>query len=361
MKILFLLRKNSDYYSFPSQTENGTKAGLFNSATMTKDQLVKHLGITADLKILEDANTIDREVTLFKPEFCILEALWVTPEKLAEVAALHPKITFVIRIHSEVPFLANEAIAIDWIKRYFTIPNAVVAFNSKNAYNDFLLVFNTIPAYLPNIYEDILINYPSVQERIKYVAGNAKFTKANNSNFPKKEIHVGCFGALRPMKNQLFQAFTAVEMGNLLRKKIFFHINASRTEHGGQPVLTNLRALFEKSPHELVEHSWLNREDFLNLVTQMDVGMQISFNESFNIVTADFVAKEVPVIVSDTIDWMPRVTKASPTDSIDALGTLLLALHRPNRFAYQSQVYLNRYNILSINVWQDYLNKIHLV
>lgn len=361
MKVLFLLRKNNDYNSFPYQIGNGTKAGLFNSATMTKDQLTKHLGIITDLKIVLDGNAIDREVFAFKPEVCVIEALWVTPEKLAEVAKLHPKVTFVVRIHSEVPFLANEAIAIDWIQKYYAIENVVVAFNSKNAYNDFLLTFDTIPAYLPNIYEDITIDYPNVQDRLKFALGKMNFQKATTGNYKPKKIDVGCFGAIRPMKNQLFQAFVAIELGEILNKKINFHINASRKEHGGDPVLANLRSLFANKRHELVEHEWLEREDFLALVDKMDIGMQLSFNESFNIVTADFVAREIPIVVTDTIDWMPDITQTSPANSVQALERMLYALHRPNKFAYQSQVFLNRYIVQSIKVWQEYLNKIHLV
>jgi hypothetical protein len=260
-----------------------------------------------------------------------------------------------------VPFLSNEGIAVDWIKRYFAIKNVVVSFNSKNAYTDFSEVFDTIPAYLPNIYEDIKIHYPSVQDRIRFALGRNIFQKANAGNYKRKQIHVGCFGAIRPMKNQLFQAFAAIQLGDILKKKVYFHVNASRKEHGGGPVLQNLRALFADSKHELVEHEWLSREDFLAVIDTMDIGMQLSFNESFNIVTADFVAREVPIVVTDTIDWMPDITKTSPADSEQAVERMLYAIHKNNMFAYQGQVYLNRYNVLSIKTWQDYLNKIHLV
>lgn len=366
MKVLFLLRKNVDSASvfFNSATltpENAVKSsGLFNSALMTKDQLIKHLGIIADLKVIDDANSIDREVTVFKPEVCVIEALWVTPEKLAEVAALHPKISFVVRLHSEIPFLSSEAIAIDWIQKYFKISNVLVTFNSHNAFRDFSLIYDTLSGYLPNIYDDIKITYPNLQERIRLDGGNG-FIKATPGNYTKKFIDVGCFGAVRLMKNQLFQGFVAIQLANMLGKKLRFHVNASRREHGGESVITNLRALFAASDHELVEHEWLSRADFLLLVDTMDIGMQLSFNESFNIVTADFVAREVPIVVSDSIDWMPKITRTSPNNSIEALERMLYALYRPNKFAYLSQVHLNRYNVLSTKSWQDHLNNIHLV
>jgi hypothetical protein len=43
----------------------------------------------------------------------------------------------------------------------------------------------------------------------------------------------------------------------------------------------------------------------------MDIGLQLSYTESFNIVAADFVKEGVPIIVSDAIKWMPSIFKTS--------------------------------------------------
>jgi hypothetical protein len=46
----------------------------------------------------------------------------------------------------------------------------------------------------------------------------------------------------------------------------------------------------------------------------MDVGMQVSFTETFNIVAADMVAAGVPVVVSPEISWVYTYSQADPTD-----------------------------------------------
>jgi hypothetical protein len=114
------------------------------------------------------------------------------------------------------------------------------------------------------------------------------------------------------MKNHLIQAVAAIEFGNIVGKEILFHINADRVEQKGESVLKNLRALFENSTHQLIEHSWMNHEEFIQLVRNMDLGTQISLSESYNIVTADFVSNNIPVIVSKDIEWMPEFTKVNP-------------------------------------------------
>src|SRR5688572_17003341 len=88
-KILFLLRKNNSSgaeYSDPNIFTS--KSGLLNSAKLTAEALKENLGLDAKIEVCFDANSIDREVHLFKPRYCILEALWVTPDKMKEIARL---------------------------------------------------------------------------------------------------------------------------------------------------------------------------------------------------------------------------------------------------------------------------------
>ena len=67
-----------------------------------------------------------------------------------------------------------------------------------------------------------------------------------------------------------------------------------------------------------MEHGWATHAEFLKLVDRMDIGLQVSLSETFNIVAADFVANGVPIIVSPEISWMPVQLQADPnsTDSI---------------------------------------------
>lgn len=61
----------------------------------------------------------------------------------------------------------------------------------------------------------------------------------------------------------------------------------------GDPVLNNLKSLFEhlrETGHEMIINKWTDRDVFLSLCASMDIGLQCSFNETFNIVCADLLS-----------------------------------------------------------------------
>src|SRR6202041_1643999 len=57
-------------------------------------------------------------------------------------------------------------------------------------------------------------------------------------------IDIACFGAVRPLKNTMLQAVAALRFADRIGKKLRFHINSSRVECQGEPVLKSLRTLF---------------------------------------------------------------------------------------------------------------------
>ena len=138
-KVLFICkdRAKSKYGSF----------GLVNSAKFVSDYIDKFA--KSEVVQVIDGNDIDREVSKYKADIVILEALWVTPEKINELLSLHhhKNRTWIIRIHSKISFLANEGIAFQWINGYSELmkkfSNLYVAPNTKctakflkNHYND---------------------------------------------------------------------------------------------------------------------------------------------------------------------------------------------------------------------------------
>lgn len=71
-------------------------------------------------------------------------------------------------------------------------------------------------------------------------------------------IDIGCFGAVRPLKNQLMQAIAAISFARSRGLHLRFHMNGTRIEGGG-PVLKNITAMFARSPDaELVLHPWFD-------------------------------------------------------------------------------------------------------
>lgn len=347
-KVLILIKRGHEY---TNQLSNSTmKAGLLNSATFIKDMLINKLGIQANLEICIDANDIDRKIHKYKPTHCFLEAIWVTPDKITDLSRLHPKVSFVVRAHSKIPFLANEGVAIEWLRRYYEIAgNLSIAMNNKRTSDDLKGVWIGND-YLPNVYT--LKNHKPVGALTRLL----ETLQDRFSCFNKKEINVGCFGAIRPLKNQLLQAVAAMEFANKHNIILKFHINGTRIEQKGETVIKNIRALFKDTEHILVEHSWLSHDDFLKLVKQMDIGLQLSFTESFNIVTADFVACRVPVIAGNDIEWMNRQAKCDPNSVNAIILKMEYALSHKRTTARLNLDSLVKYNNKAVHIWRQYFN-----
>lgn len=342
LKILFLLRSNYNYGAPPT-----VKAGLFNSVEFLSKALREHANVETQVRICQDGNSIDREVHTYKPNLCVLDAIWVTPTKMAEVQKLHKSVIFIIRIHSKIPFLATEGMSLAWVKEFIKIPNVLICNNSEDSSIDFNHA--EIPSlYLPNIYNHIEID--------KKITGFKMCRLDRKVDINKiKEINIGCFGAIRPLKNQLLQAFAAIWFANKHGLKLKFHINAGRVEQRGEEPLKNMRALFLDTTHELVEHSWFSHKDFLKVISQMDLGIQCSYTESYNIVAADFVDQGVPIVVSDEIYWMPEFMQVDVNDAEAMARKLRVAYLNQHWIAYKSARALNEQRQDGIEIWKRFL------
>jgi glycosyltransferase involved in cell wall biosynthesis len=318
-EVLFLL-KNRDNYSEFYSTKNPLSSGLLNSSRFVCEML-NNEGIPSKVISVADNNDIDREVSKHKPRVVFIEALWVVPEKFEVLQRLHPTVQWVVRGHSELPFLAQEGVAIDWITRYVQYENVAFAANSPSSANDIRGIIRTAnPDWTEeDLYSKVLLlsNFYPTSKRI--------MPKKQAPKSDARYYDVACFGAIRPLKNQLIQAVAAIEYASLMGKVLRFHVNGGRCEQRGDNVLKNLRALFDATGHELVEHSWMEHEDFMKLLPTMDVSLCVSFSETFCIVAADSIAAGVPVVGSPEIEFLTSWAQANPTDSEDILLKLLKA------------------------------------
>jgi len=306
-KVLFILKKREIYSEEYYSTVN---SGLFNSATFVNDMLVRN-GINSILEEVVDNNEIDKVVTEHRPDVVIIEALWVVPEKFEVLQRLHPNVKWIIRLHSEIPFIANEGVAIEWLKGYNKYENVYVSANSESFIKSMKPVLGYNIIYLPNYYQ---LTRPI--NKVKEPIG--------------KEINIGLFGAIRPMKNCLTQAVAAMTYAKKHGKILNLHINTERIEQKGENVLKNMRALFADTKHKLVEHKWLKHSDFIELVATMDLGLQVSLTETYNIVSADFVNQEIPVVGSKEIPFINKFNKVDVTkDATEIVNKMEIAMKTP--------------------------------
>jgi hypothetical protein len=328
-KILFLVKDQNIGY--------GVTYGLRNSARMVAEAL-RAEGYDAEVRYAIDGNDIDRIVTNEDPGQVILEALWATPEKLAELVSIprHSWRRWIVRMHSTAPFIACETLALTWLNGYSEVPGIVISANDKRFVED-LKEAGYNAALTPNVYPLI---------------GDEPDVKRNPVE--RGAVHVSCFGATRLLKNQLQQGFAAVRYAKEKGVDLRFHVNSCLVENGNC-ILTNLRALMQKAGAELVEHQWRTHHDFLEVVRAIDIGMQVSFTESFNIVAADHVACAVPLVVSGDVTWMPPDTKVMCTDTEDIVRRMMYIDRWPSRVTHESWIALRKHNSWAMEKWEEFL------
>lgn len=316
-RVLFVLKRREDYSQDPSYSYSGVSTGLLNSATFMKDML-EEAGIDTKLVVVIDNNGIDREVNLYKPTHVIIEALWVVPEKFEVLSKLHPTVKWIIRFHSEAPFIASEGIAFRWLHGYLKQKNVLIGVNAPRLMEEIRIVMHAAG-----------YSHAELEQRVHYMPN---FYPVGDYVTPKAEkdscfIDVGCFGAIRPLKNHVIQAIAAIKFADKLNKKLRFHINVGRVEMKGDPILHNLQGMFAglaSQGHELVTHQWMGHAEFLEVCKQMDIGMQVSFSETFNIVAADLINNGVPVVMSNEVPWA-KIGLADPTESEEISSVMLRA------------------------------------
>ena len=347
-RVLFILKRREDY-DLVKHNAKGLSTGLYNSASFM-DQMLKDSGIESEMEVAIDNNCIDKLVTKHRPTHVIIEALWVVPSKFYILTKLHPKITWIIRLHSEMPFLAGEGIAMNWIGDYFTFPNIILGINAPRMMHE-----------IKN-YAKIKMGWDKdkIKEKIVYMPNyypQDYVTKEFNKD--KKHLDICCFGAVRPLKNHLLQAFGALDSCKILNKKLRFHINAGRIEMKGDAVLHNLRGLFIQlidSGHEMISHEWRPREQFLELCATMDIGLQVSFSETFNIVGADLISQGVPLVGSNEIPWSCKEFNANPVDSKNIAEQIIKAYNFPQQNVGINQKNLTNYTNNTRDIWVKYFN-----
>jgi hypothetical protein len=330
LRILFILKKN-ECYSFVSYCRKSS--GLYNSTRFIVQSLIES---DIDAKIVEviDNNDIDREVSLFKPDVVIIEALWVVPSKFLILKELHPKVKWFCHLHSNIPFLALEGIATEWILNYAELNIGIIT-NSIESYKALAtILWESDLKYLPNIYLGDM-------EKPRILKKDAI-------------IDIGCFGAIRPMKNHLLQALAAIEFSINKGKILNFHINSSRLETGGEPILKNLRNLLNGWNGKLIEHPWMEEDEFLNLLnTTIDIGMQVSLTETFNVVCADYVMSGIPVVTSKEVPWVSCFNKALD-NSVPSMIKVMNSVYESKFLIKRNQKLLKKYSKKAQEMWLNF-------
>jgi len=343
VRALFILKRREDYSVDLSNFHEKTVAtGMWHSAGYVADMLTAH-GAATKVIVVTDNNDIDREVSQFQATHVFIEGYWVVPEKFDILKQLHPGVTWVVRCHSEIAFLAGEGIALAWTSGYLA-RGVYVAGNSPRNSAD-LSIFALGQGFDPSLVAFLPNSYPV----------NLKELPDERTLDLEDTLSIGCFGAIRPLKNQLTQAIAAYAYAHQQGKYLKFYINAGRIEMSGLNTLKNLRSFFDPlSDAELIEIPWCSSEDFLAVLAQMDVSLQVSFTETFNLVSADALRAGTPIVTSTEVPFATEGT-ADPTSVFSIVEAIGDALENPFNNVSTNRATLRQYVAESAATWYDWL------
>ena len=166
-------------------------------------------------------------------------------------------------------------------------------------------------------------------------------------------VKIGAFGAVRPLKNFMTAAAAAMLIQKRLGVPVELHMSAGGEGDGGTTAAA-INQMVHGTPVTIVRHKWCYWDDFIQLIKDMDLMIQVSYTESFNMVTADGISVGVPSVVSPAIYWAPEDWKAEPDDARDVASVGIHLLTRAKKRSDGLQALLD-HDRWGIQEWKKFL------
>ena len=213
--------------------------------------------------------------------------------------------------------------------------NLTIAANSRRLTDFLRSTYDAHVLYLPNLYD---------LERVQ---------RRRDERHQHRLLRIGTFGALRWLKNHTTAAAAALAMARQRGCDLELWMSVYCEGHG-RTVLQSVRNLFAGLPWaRLHEAPWESWAAFRRIVGSMDLTLQPSFTETFNIVTADSVAEGVPAVVSHAVEWAPESWKAD--HEIGVLPGSGPPSSSSSTGAEEGLRALERYLETAMTLWKTYL------
>ncbi len=262
------------------------------------------------VRILEEAKRERRPYT-----HVTISAPWLTLHDLKALVRHYSGVQFTVICHSNVGFLQADPGGIELLRLYAglarEVENLSVSGNCPHFVEWFRLAYGEHCHLLPNLY--LVQRIPSKM-------------------WPGHKLKIGALGAIRPEKNLMTAAGAALAIAKQLRVPTELHMSTGG-ENNISPTLAAIEQM-TKGIHgfKLVRHHWDFWDKFIKLIGNMDLVLQVSYTESFNMVSADAISVGVPVVVSPPIYWAPGTWTANPDDALDVAKVGIRLLRLPQRF-----------------------------
>jgi hypothetical protein len=277
----------------------------------------------------------------------IISAPWIPTLELAKLAQENCETHFAVNCHSNVGFLQADRNGVKLIRETLELEQAThnvhLAGNSLRFCRWVEAAFHKPCAYQPNLY---------------YVDEHAGHPIHPHPIGHSGPLRIGIFGATRPLKNLMTAAAGALEISRALRVPLELWLSGGRAEGGGDSVLGAINEMLCGLPNvTLKSNNWQSWPQFRQTVGHMNLLLQPSYTESFNMVTADGIAEGVPSVVSNAIDWVPQHWQADVDSASDVARVGRHLLHDPHA-AQEGLVALKYYVSNGVDAYKKYFKRV---
>lgn len=320
-------------------------------AALNTCQVLRQKGIWADVWPILNVKDLEARIAAADAQatargeifisHVVISAPWIPTLDLAQLARRWPNVTFAVITHSNVAFLHADPTGMRLLREAMGLQlqwhNFKLGSNGEKFAEWALRGYGATLAYLPNLY-------------------NLEPTKDHPPRPPYRGgvLRIGSFGALRVLKNHVTACAAALEIGRRLGVDTEFWLSSGRQE-GGAGVIGTIQQMVAGVPaFSLKYNNWQNWPEFRATLRSMNVLIQASFTESFNMVTADGVAEGVPSVTSDAIEWVPGYWQAQADNAMDIANKAIGLLFDPQA-AFEGKKALATHNRNGIDSWIKFL------
>jgi hypothetical protein len=271
----------------------------------------------------------------------VIFAPWVPTLELYGLVRAHTDVEFAVLSHSNVGFLQADPNGVKLLRDAMGLETATSNFHLAGNCQRFCdwvrHTYKSTCQFLPNLYD---MSQANANHRLPWDG--------------QSPLRIGCFGAPRVQKNFITAVAAAMEIGQHLRKDTEIWVSSGRPE-GANSIWRAIQEMVQGVKGiKLVENKWEPWPEFRRTVAHMDLLLQPSYTESYNIVSADGVVEGVPSVVSHAIDWAPHRWKAEVDSAGDVCRVGVALLHDPHAVE-DGRRSLETYNNNGIKEWKSYL------
>ena len=267
----------------------------------------------------------------------VISAPWLSVHDIKCILYGFPEIQFVILSHSNVGFLQADPEGMKLLRHYHKL---------SREFTNFQVGGNTkkFTKWMNKVYGEGVVLLPNM-----YSTESARTQEPWSNQSP---IRIGAFGAMRSEKNFMTAAAAALAIQEELGVPVELHMS----EGGEGEVGTTSESIDQMCDGKIrvFRYPWSYWDNFIDLVASMHLLIQMSYTESFNMITADGIAVGVPSVVSPAIYWAPPSWKADPDNALDVadVGIRLLTNQSDREDGLE---YLRAHNESSLKYWEQFL------